>query len=63
MEYHSAIRSTDNITKIVTRLPNYLHNKFYKKFNGNDVKENKVDHLNFFHGLDKGCQKHLTQLN
>ena len=40
MEYHSAIRSTDNITKIVTRLPNYLHNKFYKKFNGNDIKEN-----------------------
>ena len=37
MGYHSAIRSTDNITKAVTRLPNYLRNKFYKEFKSNDI--------------------------
>ena len=51
--YHSAIRSTDNITKAVTRLPNYLRNKFYKEFKSNDIHENKVDLLKFSHWLDE----------
>ena len=51
--YHSAIRSTDNITKAVTRLPNYLRNKFYKEFKSNNIDENKVDLLKFSHWLDE----------
>ena len=43
MEYHSSIRSTDNTTKAVTHLQNYLRNKFYEEFKGNDIDENKVD--------------------
>ena len=50
MGYHSAIRSTDNITKVVTHLPTYLRNKFYKEFKTNDIDENKVDLLNFVTG-------------
>ena len=53
MGYHSAIRSTDNITKAVTRLPNYLCNKFYKEFKSNDIDENKVDLLECSHWLDE----------
>ena len=53
MGYHSAIRSTDNITKAVTRLPNYLCNMFYKEFKSNDIDENKVDLLEFCHWLDE----------
>ena len=53
MGYHSAIRSTDNITKAVTRLPNYLHNKFYKDFKSNGIDKNKVDLLEFSHWLDE----------
>ena len=34
--YQSAIWSTDKISKAVTRLPNYLPNKFYKESKGND---------------------------
>ena len=49
MGYHSAIPSTDNITKLVTRLPNYLYNKFYKEFKD----KNKVDLLKFFPQLDE----------
>ena len=52
MVYHSAIRSSDNITKAVTRLPNYLRNKFYKEFKSNDIDE-KVDLLKFSHWLDE----------
>ena len=52
MGYHSAIRSSDNITKAVTRLPNYLRNKFYKEFKSNDIDE-KVDLLKFSHWLDE----------
>ena len=43
MGYHSAIRSSDNITNAVTLLPNYLPNKFYEKFKSNDIDKNKVD--------------------
>ena len=53
MGYHSAIRSTDNIMKAVKRLPNYLHNKFYKELKNNDIDENKVDLLKFSHWLDE----------
>ena len=53
MGYHSAIRSTDNISKVVTRLPNYLRNKFYKEFKSNDIDKNKVDLLKFCHWLDE----------
>ena len=53
MGYHSAIRSTDNITKAVTRLPNYLCNKFYKEFKSNDIDENKVYLLECSHWLDE----------
>ena len=52
MGYHSAIRPSDNITKAVTRLPNYLRNKFYKEFKSNDIDE-KVDLLKFSHWLDE----------
>ena len=51
--YHSAVRSTDNIMKAVTRLPNYLHNNFYKESTSNYIDENTVDLLNFSHWLDK----------
>ena len=53
MRYHSVIRSTDNITKAMTRFPNYLRNKFYKEFKGNDIYENRVDFLKFSHWLDE----------
>ena len=53
MGYQSAIRSTDNITKAVTRLPNYLRNKFCKEFKSKDIDENKVDLLKFSHWLDE----------
>ena len=42
--YQSAIQSTDNTTKAVTGLPNYLRNKFYT---------NRVHLLKFFHWLDE----------
>ena len=53
MRYHSAIQSKDNITKSVTRLPNYLLNKFYKEFKSNNIVENKVDLLKFSQWLDE----------
>ena len=53
MGYHSAIRSTDNIKKAVTRLPNYLRNKFYKEFKSNDIDDDKVDLLECSHWLDE----------
>ena len=53
MGYHSAIQSTDKITKAVTRLPNYFRNKFYKEFKSNNIDENKVDLLTFLHWLDE----------
>ena len=53
MGYHSAIRSSDNITKAVTLLPNYLRNKFYKEFKSNDIDDNKVDLLECSHWLDE----------
>ena len=53
MGYHSAVRSTDDITKAVTGLPNYLRSKFYKEFKSNDIGENKVDLLKRSHWLDE----------
>ena len=53
MGYHSAIRSTDDITKAAACLPNYLRSKFYKEFKSNDIGENKVDLLRFSHWLDE----------
>lgn len=59
MGYHSAIKSIDNITKAVTRLPNYLRNKFYKEFSNTDIDENKVDLIKFSNWLDqKLCEVH-----
>ena len=52
MGYPSAIQSTDNM-KAVTRLPNYLRNKFYKEFKSNDIDESKVDLLGFSQWLDE----------
>ena len=40
MGFHSAIGSTNNIMKAVTRLPNYFRNKSYKQFKGNDIDKN-----------------------
>ena len=57
MGYHSAIRSTDNITKAVTRLPNYLRNKFFKEFKSNYIDEIKVDLLEFSRWLDERLSK------
>ena len=53
MGYHSVIRFTENISKVVTRLPNYLRNKFYKEFKVDDIDENKVDLLKFSYWLDE----------
>ena len=52
MGYHSAIQSAENITKAVTRSPNYLCNKFYKEFKSSNICENKADLLKFFDWLD-----------
>ena len=53
MGCHSAIRSADNITKTVARLPNYLCNMCYKEFKRNDIDEYKADLWKFSHWLDE----------
>ena len=63
MGYHSAIQSTDNISKAVARLLNYLRNKFYKEFKSNSIDENKSDLSKFSHWLDEKFQKNITQLH
>ena len=43
MGYASSLKSTDNVTKVVLRLPKYLRMYFYKKFTAKNFNEENIN--------------------